>query len=63
MTKATVKKNKHNIPERKPLSDAAVSARREYYRTYYRLNKDKRKQWTQNHWEKVASQQPERQED
>lgn len=66
MTRSTVKRNKHVVPEQnKPLSDAALAARRAYYRQYNQQNRDKRKAWNRNHWERVAAvqQAEERQED
>ena len=67
MTETGRKRGTHQIlPEqKKPLSDAAIQARRAYYRAYNRKNADKRKQWSQNHWERVAAvqQTEERQED
>ena len=61
----TVKKGRQELPEqKKTLSDAALQARREYYRSYNRKNSEKRKAWNLNHWERVAAQQAEeRQED
>lgn len=35
-------------------SIAAIEARRKYYRDYNAKNREKRKQWNKNHWEKVA---------
>ena len=60
----TVKKGRQELPERQQtLSDAALQARREYYKKYYRRNAEKRRAYNQNHWERVAAQQAERQED
>ena len=36
------------------ISEAAKEARRKYSREYYRKNKEKRKQWNQSYWEKIA---------
>lgn len=66
MTDSRMRKGRQTLPEQnKPLSDAALKARREYFREYERKNKDKRKQWNRNHWERVAAAQnaEERQED
>lgn len=64
MTESRMKKGRQTLPEQnKPLSDAALNARRKYYREYNKKNRDKRKKWNQNHWERVAEQQAERQED
>ena len=65
MTESTKRKGRQTLPEQnKPLSNEALQARREYFREYNRKNREKRKQWTKNHWEKVAAQNAEeRQED
>lgn len=60
MTQSTVKKNIQIVPEQnKPLSAAALDARRKYYRDYNKKNRDKRKAWNHSHWERVAAQQTE----
>lgn len=53
---------KKNQGKRKQLSEAALQARREYFREYNRKNREKRKQWNQNHWENVAARQAEEKE-
>lgn len=42
------------------MSEAALEARRKYYREYNARNKEKRKQWNAKHWEKLAKENEER---
>lgn len=56
---ATERKKK---TEKKPLSTAAIEARRKYFREYNRKNKAKRQAWNDSHWERVAQAQADTQE-
>lgn len=53
MNDSTERKGMNELPS---LSDAAIEARRRYYREYARKNADKRKSWAKAHWERVAKQ-------
>ena len=48
------KGNNQKLPTQKTLSESAVQTRRAYQRSYYKANKDKRKQWNNNYWERKA---------
>lgn len=48
------KGNNQKLPQPKPLSESAKEARRSYAREYYKRNKDKRKQWNNDYWERKS---------
>lgn len=52
---ASFKKGKESKKSPNEMSEAAKEARRKYFREYSKRNKEKRRQWNANYWEKVAA--------